>query len=602
MRRIFSFVGIVLCFLVWHAEASACGVASSDGVHMDLLSQQAAIRFHNFNEIHCTETYIPSVVCLDVRRVSGRQDYIYRHGNNSCIRFYPHNGGGLDSAMFIWIELCSSGFPPHPGPCICKLLLCICKYEDNSLRITSDGAGTASCTAGISLYDVYAKLKDQGYEQAKKNLRRLTNPPDYFEEWLSRKNKFVTSGGSREYGYESPALLSMEELNCFVRLLQERITGGPPVVRFIANVKSFFKAHKDVLQKIWPNETIDMPKLDPPTSSATPTLWTNAKAAISPVALQNAPTVFGVTIEPSKDAGVYLTKIRIEEVSNFVEFVGIYTCTQFVAHSWTSTKTDTHNLRFQCYRGIPDKRSNLIEASLTKQSRDSKSNKCSCPAMIFGKHKTPCNSTDEVELTIDLRHYGHRPGTTQDARLLPLLKDVRQKLNTVTTLFRNTTLVREYMEKWVREEFLPTKYPQYNTRSLHMLDGRFNPSDTEIRNSIAECGKKTQFSVLDQESTFLTIASQTNLCWVLRPAQGDTTTYMRTSPLSELMCAGRVSGCTCQVSSAPLVIPSDSETPPTTEPAKQLLKLCYHEHAASTRTTSKKRKGITLVAPFMYSN
>jgi len=42
----------------------------------------------------------------------------------------------------------------------------------------------------------------------------------------------------------------MKELNVFVRLLQERVTGGPPVVKFIADVKLFFKAHKDVLQKM----------------------------------------------------------------------------------------------------------------------------------------------------------------------------------------------------------------------------------------------------------------------------------------------------------------------------------------------------------------
>jgi hypothetical protein len=172
--------------------------------------------------------------------------------------------------------------------------LCICKYEDDPLCVTSAGAGIASSTApGISLYDVYAKLKDQRYDYAKKNLKRMTNPPDYFEGWLSRKNMFAISGGSRLYA--SPSLLSMEELHMLVRLLQERVTGGPPVVRFIANVKLFFKAHKDVLQKIWPDEPIEMPKLDPPTSSAAPTLWTNAKAAISPVALQNAHAVFGVT-------------------------------------------------------------------------------------------------------------------------------------------------------------------------------------------------------------------------------------------------------------------------------------------------------------------
>jgi hypothetical protein len=82
MSRIFLFVGIVLCFLC------ACGVSSSDGVHRDLLSQQAAIRFHNFDEqrnVHLNEIHIACVVCLDVRRVSGRQDYIYRHGKNVCI-------------------------------------------------------------------------------------------------------------------------------------------------------------------------------------------------------------------------------------------------------------------------------------------------------------------------------------------------------------------------------------------------------------------------------------------------------------------------------------------------------------------------------------
>ena len=473
MSRIFVFVGIVLCFLC------ACGVSSSDGVHRDLLSQHSALRHHNLEEqrtVHLYEIHIACVVCLDVRRVSGR---VYRHGTNSCIRFYPQNGGGLDSAMFIWLELCSTGYPPHPGPCNCKLLLCICEYKDVPLRVTSARARTASsATPGISLYDVYAKLKDKGYDYAKKNLKRITNPPDYFEGWLSRKNLFdsVHSGGSQLYA--SPALLSMKELNVFVRLLQERVTGGPPVVKFIADVKLFFKAHKDVLQKIWPDESVEMPKLDPPTCAAAPTLWTNAKAAISPVALQNAHAVFGVTIEPSKNAGVYLTKVQIAEVSSFIEFVGIYTCTHFVAHSWTTPKTDTRHLRFQCYRGIPDKRSSLVEVSLTKQSRDSKSNKCSCPAKI--KHKTSCNSTDEVELTIDLRHYGHTPGTTQDARLLPLLKDVREKLNTVTTLFRNTTVVSEYMEKWVREEFLPTKYPQYSTSSLHMLDSRFNPTQRYV--------------------------------------------------------------------------------------------------------------------------
>ena len=151
----------------------------------------------------------------------------------------------------------------------------------------SSGAGTESSTApGILLYDVYAKLKDKGYAYAKKNLKRMKNPPDYFEGWLSRKNMFVNSGGSQLYA--SPTLLSMDELNVFVRLSQERVTGAPPVVKFIADVKLFFKAHKDVLQKIWPDESVEMPKLDPPTCAAAPTLWTNAKAAISPVALQNA--------------------------------------------------------------------------------------------------------------------------------------------------------------------------------------------------------------------------------------------------------------------------------------------------------------------------
>jgi hypothetical protein len=106
----------------------------------------------------------------------------------------------------------------------------------------SSGAGTESSTApGILLYDVYAKLKDKGYAYAKKILKRMTNTPDYFEGWLSRKNMFVNSGGSQLYA--SPTLLSMDELNVFVRLLQERVTGGPPMVKFIADVKLFFKAH-----------------------------------------------------------------------------------------------------------------------------------------------------------------------------------------------------------------------------------------------------------------------------------------------------------------------------------------------------------------------
>ena len=31
-------------------------------------------------------------------------------------KHYFHSGGAHDVAMFLWLQMCMSGFPPHPGP------------------------------------------------------------------------------------------------------------------------------------------------------------------------------------------------------------------------------------------------------------------------------------------------------------------------------------------------------------------------------------------------------------------------------------------------------------------------------------------------------
>eukprot|EP00959_Pyramimonas_sp_CCMP1952_P389800 8168746-Pyramimonas_sp.AAC.1 len=227
--------------------------------------------------------------------------------------------------------------------------------------------------------------------------------------------------------------------------------------------------------------------------------------------MDNVSKAMNVPIMPTTDSGVFTALVSLDLIPEFVELVGIYSCSKFTPNS-SSRKQVHFRIRYECYRGLAPK-TQAPEAPDSAQRRDGgKLLKCDCTAAITGNYK--CAETGNstlVRLKLDLRHKGHKPGTPADARLLPIIPEVRQKLNDITCLFRNINLVRNYLDRWVRRDFLPSRLPHY-TQALHCLDRRLNPTDRDIEYSIANSGKKLQF--------------KQGWSWVLRPAQGDANAYV----------------------------------------------------------------------------
>jgi len=186
--------------------------------------------------------------------------------------------------------------------------------------------------------------------------------------------------------------------------------------------------------------------------------------------------------------------------------------------------------RWECCRNFKLKLPKLSpEGSKTKgeviRRPFTKTTKCECQASISGS--IPVGSDNAtIELTLDLRHQNHAPGEAVDARTLPLLQEVQDKMDMVTVVTRNKATIRRLVSQWVRDKFLPNRYPTLKYSTLHPLDGRFSPNSGKIKNSILRAGKLFQHCASDQTSTFAFISSQQSLSWVMRPAQGDSTCYV----------------------------------------------------------------------------
>eukprot|EP00959_Pyramimonas_sp_CCMP1952_P195515 4088010-Pyramimonas_sp.AAC.1 len=183
------------------------------------------------------------------------------------------SGSAYDVQMFLWLQLCMSGFPPHPGPS---------ESESSSgtqaaLRVTC-AKGATSSNRGVSLYDVYAEIipGKADLKTSKQYLKRLHDKPEWLTEWLQRRSLFEqgTSTGCNA----SPALHSLLELHKFITYvyhLQFKFPRRQLQIRL--NVKQFFTVHAAQLAKVWPHETkfeptflhLDPP--DPPSGESTPT-------------------------------------------------------------------------------------------------------------------------------------------------------------------------------------------------------------------------------------------------------------------------------------------------------------------------------------------
>ena len=150
--------------------------------------------------------------------------------------------------------------------------------------------------------------------------------------------------------------------------------------------------------------------------------------------------------------------------------------------------------------------------------------KCDCPAYIAGSYAP---SDKEVTLTLDLRHFGHSPETERDTHFLPLLPEIRQKLDALTGVIREYSLVRRQLKSWIGSTFLPQEYPHFDVEHIKLqpLDGRFRPSDDEIKMSIRRANQMLRLSPVDQESTFKYLNEQKDVTYAFRPSRGGPLAY-----------------------------------------------------------------------------
>ena len=392
-----------------------------------------------------------------------------------------YSGGAHDVAMFLWTQLCISGFPPHPGP-----------TESNSsgteapLRVTAAQGGTAASTRGISLFDVFSRINPVSSDPqlSKKNLKRIKNMPEWLTSLLGRKSHFEMamniknpSGATGVVGFTSPALHSLTELHDFIQFVYgvySRFQKKGFEVQH--KVERFFKDHKALLAELWPDESEITPtRLINPSACPAPNEQQTITQSIqnsrcfptSASAMNNVSISMGISVTASPTVtGCFSCSVPLNQIQQFVDLVGIYSCTKFVRNN--SPRKQTHiRIRYQCFRGVPhnNKASGVGHGENTQPTkRDSKVTKCACLAEITGNYKINVAKSDAtrlVTLLLDLRHVGHEPGTTADARLLPLLGEVKKKMDDITCLFRNFNLIRSYLERWVRHEFLPDRHPRY---------------------------------------------------------------------------------------------------------------------------------------------
>jgi hypothetical protein len=424
--------------------------------------------------------------------------------------YFAYDGGAHDSAMFIWTQLLVAGLHPHPGPEVCS----------TSETATSNGTSLRhDQTQGtLSLYDVLGLLKSSTC--ARDSLYKTINKPVWLLAIMKRENQFAVQGHTTF----TPALISMDELSLLIEFLQSaKSYAGKRKVQLQENMKFLFTTHGSLLKQLWPTGS-----LPSPVSVQYKTLhYTTLEC------LQQAGNHLNLVVETTPQQGVFTTSIKPSKADTFVDLIGVYTCTSFSSHKYGKLSVKGNHVtyhRWECCRNFKLRLRKLSpEGSKKKEDVISrpftKTTKCECQASISGSIPTGSDNTT-IQLTLDLRHQNHAPGEAVDARTLPLLEEVQDKMDMVTVVTRNKATIRRLVSQWVRDNFLPNRYPTLQYSTLHPLDGRFFPNSGKIKNSILRAGKLFQHCASDQTSTFAFISSQQSLTWVLRPAQGDSTCYV----------------------------------------------------------------------------
>jgi hypothetical protein len=429
-------------------------------------------------------------------------------------KHYFHSGGAHDVAMFLWLQMCMSGFPPHPGP-------------DSEIKGASTPASTGNNALRydiqhrvLSLFDVCGQFRGSSDgELTSLYIKRLRTKPQWFLQCLQRVHNFQNYRGK-----PTPVLASMQELMKFVELHRSACKPGKKSDQLERRVAAFFQTHSEILKEIWPDGDVLKP-------NKVVSIHYTTNDAMDKLASHS-----GFDIVKTTTPGVFHTIVPVTRLQELVDLVGVFTCTHFSSHSYTKRSRDgettTAYIRFDCFRGLRCKSRAKKQSSPNKPvvARPfCKTVKCSCTADITAKFVkaagTAIATPIMMEVTLNLCHTHHTPGTVADALLLPLMHDVQTKLDMITKVTRNKIVIRKMVSKWLKEEYLPANYPSISYNTLHPLDGRFFPSMFSISNSIKQSAKVFQHSDVDQESTFSYIASRPGLSWVLRPAQGDCTTY-----------------------------------------------------------------------------
>jgi hypothetical protein len=88
--------------------------------------------------------------------------------------------------------------------------------------------------------------------------------------------------------------------------------------------------------------------------------------------------------------------------------------------------------------------------------------------------------------------------------------------------------VRKIPSEYLKTLYFPTTHPSIRWEDIHSLDGRFFPTDPDIKNSNARSGKALELASSDQESTLRYFASLSGFSWAMRPREGATTAYAYT--------------------------------------------------------------------------
>jgi len=432
-------------------------------------------------------------------------------------------------------------------------------------------------SGSLSVYDVYHLLKPKvDIRNIGHNLRGKPK----FTAFLSKTTSvlFPLAKGSNQSNTSTPALHSRESLNSFLLALRAGLK-GPELADFRLNTEKFRTDHAEFLDQLWPKvdqQTPTSPVLD---SQDNRRPMHEPHEIPSEHAIEKIEQSFQppLSFKPETVNGIYTTTCPTEKVPTLLRVVGMYTHTHWVNKGYTPKSNDgeaRNRVRYKCFRGSNAKKSSRtrtpcastqqqqqplgassasapvspastqqhpLSASVSSaihpptstlpsggkikkvERNGGRTLKCECPAYITGSYAP---SDAEVTLTLDLRHYKHSPETQQDGLHLPLLPEVRQKLDTLTIVIREYSLLKRQLKVWLKSKFLPQAYPHFDVDHIILkpLDGRFRPSNDEIKMSIRRANQNLRLSPVDQESTFRYLNKQ-KVTYMFRPSLGAPLAY-----------------------------------------------------------------------------